>query len=73
MRVLASNTLARLSLVRSVSYSASLFVAGNYNLITYFKISPSGDMRTILAPPAFLVTDPFVRTVHVVFGGSSSS
>ena len=69
-RVLASNTLAT---VRSTSYSASLFIARNYNLTTYFKISPSGDMRTTPAPPAFLVVDPSVWTVHVFFWGFSSS
>ena len=37
-----------------------MLVAGNYNLTVNFKISPSSDMRTTPAPPAFLVVDPSV-------------
>ena len=60
MKVLASSTLARLNLVRSASYSALLLVVRNCNMTTYFRISLSGDMRTTLAPSAFLVADPSI-------------
>ena len=69
MRVLAFSILARPNLVRSASYLASLFIARNYNLIAYFRISPSGDMRTTPAPSIFLVADLFVWTIHVFFWG----
>ena len=69
MRVLAFSILARPNLVRSASYLASLFIARNYNLIAYFRISPPGDMRTTPAPPIFLVADLFVWTVQVFFWG----
>ena len=65
--------LAKPKPVRNAWYSISLFVAGNYNLIAYFRISPSGYVRTTLAPIAFLVANPSVWTIHVFFGGSSSS
>ena len=59
--------------LKSASYSALLFVTGNCNLTAYFRISPSGDMRTKPSPPTFLVADPSVWTVHVVFWGTFSS
>ena len=58
LKVLSSRTLARLNLIRSASYLASLLVAGNCNLTAYFRISPSGDIRTTLAPSAYLVANP---------------
>ena len=70
MRVLASRTCARLNPVRSALYSASLLVVWNYNLTAFFRISPSGDMKTTPVPPTFLVADPFVWVVHVFFWGS---
>ena len=73
MKALALSTLARLNLVRSALYSALLLVVGNCNLTAYFRISPSGDMRTTPAPLAFLVTGPSVWTVYVFFWGSSFS
>ena len=73
MRIFASSTIASLKFVRNASYSTSFFVTGNCNLTAYFKISPYGDMRTTLAPPAFMVVNPSVGIVHVLFRGSSSS
>ena len=72
MRVLALRTLARLNPIRSASYLVSLLVVGNYNLTLYFRISYSGDMRTIPTSPTFSVANPSVWIVHVFIWGFSS-
>ena len=69
MRLFAPRAFARLSPISNASYSASLFVAGNYNLTTYFNVSPSGGIRTTPTPPTFFVADSFVWIVHISMGG----
>ena len=72
IRFLAPGAFARLRLVSNASYSASLFVAVNYNLTAYLSVSPSGGIRTTPTPPTFFVADPSIWTVHISMGVSSS-
>ena len=58
LQCLLQSTKHAINLVRSALFSASLLVAKNCNMTVYFRISPSGDIRTTLAPSAYLVANP---------------
>ena len=60
IRFLTFRAFAKLSPVSNTSYSASLFVAVNYNLTAYFSVSLARGIRTTPAPPTFFVTNPYV-------------
>ena len=56
--------MARSILITSASYSASLLVVGKSRRIMHLISSPSREWSTMLAPPAYLLDDPSICTLH---------
>ena len=62
--LLTPKALASLKLVSIVSYSTSLFVAGNWSYTPYLRTSLSGDIMTTPTPLNSLMDNPLAWTVQ---------
>ena len=62
--LVAPAALARSRPATNASYSASLLVVGKLKRTMHLTTSPSGDSNTMLVPPACLLDDPSICTLH---------